>query len=155
VPTVFESIFSPPDFPLGNVLFRQDGGGREHVRGHIALAVPGCRYEEGVEPLGILRAERLAFRRKRAWTMNTAPTAMTSQSHTLKPSSTPSATVRAMIKVKAATVAQFLTRDSDLATSSLRRSIRSEAFIAHQEAGAQPRSGYSDGGVWAPNGADT
>ena len=77
------------------------------------------RYEEGVEPLGRLRAERLAFRRKRAWTMNTAPTAMTSQSHTLKPSSTPSATVRAMIKVKAATVPQFLTRDSDLATPSL------------------------------------
>jgi hypothetical protein len=30
----------------------------------------------------------------------------------------PSATVRAMIKVKAATVPQFLTRESDLATSS-------------------------------------
>jgi hypothetical protein len=63
------------------------------------------------------RAERLAFSRKRAWTMNTAPTAMTSQSQTLKPSSIPSATVGAMIKVKAATVAQFLTRDCDLATS--------------------------------------
>jgi hypothetical protein len=65
-----------------------------------------------------VRAERLAFKRKRAWTMNTAPTAMTSQSQTLKPSSTPSATVRAMIKVKAATVAQFLTRECDLATPS-------------------------------------
>jgi hypothetical protein len=50
--------------------------------------------------------------------MNTAPTAMTSQSQTLKPSSTPSAMVRAMIKVKAATVAQFLTRECDLATPS-------------------------------------
>jgi hypothetical protein len=51
--------------------------------------------------------------------MNTAPSAMTtSQSQTLKPSSTPSATVRAMIKVKAATVVQFLTRECDLATPS-------------------------------------
>jgi hypothetical protein len=78
-------------------------------------------YREATARVGAqhqVRAERLAFRRKRAWTMNTAPTAMTSQSQTLKPSSTPSATVRAMIKVKAATVAQFLTRECDLATSS-------------------------------------
>ena len=50
--------------------------------------------------------------------MNTTPAAMMSQSQTLKPPSTPSATVRAMIKVKAATVAQFLTRECELATSS-------------------------------------
>jgi hypothetical protein len=50
--------------------------------------------------------------------MNTTPAAMMSQSQTLKPSSTPSATVRAMINVKAATVAQFLTRECDLATPS-------------------------------------
>jgi hypothetical protein len=62
--------------------------------------------------------ERLAFRRKRAWRMNTAPTAMTSQSQTLKPSSTPSAMVRMMIKVNAAMNAQFLKRESGSATSS-------------------------------------
>jgi hypothetical protein len=50
--------------------------------------------------------------------MNTAPSAMTSQSQRLKPSSTPSATVRAMIKVKAAIVPQLLTRECDSATSS-------------------------------------
>ena len=35
--------------------------------------------------------------------MNTAPSPMMSQSQTLKPSSTPSPTVRAMIRAKAAT----------------------------------------------------
>ena len=61
--------------------------------------------------------------------MNTTPTAMTSQSQTLKPSSTPSATVSAMIKVKAATVAQLLTRECDSATLSFPRvAIRSEAL---------------------------
>ena len=61
-------------------------------------------------------AERRAFRRRKAWRMNTAPTVMTSQSQRLKPSSTPSATVRTMIKVKAAIVAQLLKRECDSAT---------------------------------------
>jgi hypothetical protein len=80
--------------------------------------VPG--WDDGA-PRGAaiqVRAQRLAFRRKRAWTMNTAPTAMTSQSHKLKPSSIPSATVRTMIKVNAAMNAQFLKRECDSATSS-------------------------------------
>jgi hypothetical protein len=71
--------------------------------------------------------------------MNTAPTAVTSKSQKLKPSSTPSATVRAMIKVKAAIVAQLLTRECDSAPSSF-PSVRSEAFIARQAVGAQPWS---------------
>src|SRR3954464_4385272 len=50
--------------------------------------------------------------------MNAAPKAMTSQSQTLKPSSTPSPTVRAMMRVKAPIVPQLLTRGCLSATSS-------------------------------------
>ena len=69
--------------------------------------------------------------------MNTAPTAITSQSQTLKPSSIPSATVRAMIKVKAATVAQLLTRECDPATSSFRSVDPVGGFIASERWAAQ------------------
>jgi hypothetical protein len=62
--------------------------------------------------------ERLWSRRKIARTMNTAPAAMMSQSQTLKPSSIPSPTVRAMIRVKAAIVPQLLTRECGSATTS-------------------------------------
>src|SRR4051812_47903409 len=50
--------------------------------------------------------------------MNTAPTAMTSKSQTLKPSSSPSPTVRTMMRVKAAIVPQLLTRGCLSATAS-------------------------------------
>ena len=72
--------------------------------------------------------------------MNTAPTVMTSQSQRLKPSSTPSATVRAMIRVKAATVPQFLTRESDSATSSLLSVDPVTGLLARQAVGAQSRA---------------
>jgi hypothetical protein len=93
-------------------------------------ARPGAAIQVG--------AERLALRRKRAWRMNTAPTAMTSQSQRLKPSSTPSATVRAMIKVKAAIVPQLLTRECNSATSSLPSVDPVGGFYSPRNGGAQP-----------------
>lgn len=77
--------------------------------------------------------------------MNTTPAAMMSQSQTLKPSSTPSATVRAMIKVKAATVPQLLTRECGLATSSFPSVDPIGGFYNPPSGGAQEReAGYRD-----------
>ena len=82
---------------------RTNGRTAQHSIGAARFLPPAGAIEATPSAIQV-GAERLAFRRKRAWRMNTAPTVMTSQSQRLKPSSTPSATVRAMIRVKAATV---------------------------------------------------
>ena len=66
---------------------------------------------------------------RRPAAMNSTESPRMSQSQTLKPSSIPSTTVRAQIRLKAPTVPQFRTRESDPATAPPRL-IQSDSYIS-------------------------
>ena len=72
--------------------------------------------------------------RETAWRMNTAETPMTSQSQKLKPSSTPSPIVRAMMRAKAPIVPQLRTRECDPANA-LPPRLPVERFISARRLG--------------------